>query len=188
TIEYAALEAFAIADTRDRTDFPTRGWQMFLAADWGPGIGNRFQRVGGQAEAVIPVASGVTVRALGALVRGWDDVPVTRLVSMGGPVTPPVLPTSFYTLYGAGQGEFLGPAAQTVALNLQTEVRPNVFATVTADVGRAGPELSWDPNDFRFGYGLSLGAATPLGPAQILLSGEAFAGRPLVTVQLGRLF
>ncbi|MEM1055300.1 MAG: patatin-like phospholipase family protein [Bacteroidota bacterium] len=188
TIRYAALEAFAIADTRDEVAFPTRGWQVILSADWGPGIGSRFQRLGGQVEGSLPVTSGLTARVSAVLVRGWDEVPFNRLATVGGPVTPQALPPSFFPLYGAELGEFIGPAGQTASLGFQAEVRPNVFATLTADVGRAGPELSWNPDDFRFGYGLSLGAATPLGPAEVLVSGEAFTGRPIVTAQLGRRF
>ncbi|MEM6327452.1 MAG: patatin-like phospholipase family protein [Bacteroidota bacterium] len=187
-IRYAALEAFAFADTRDKVAFSTRGWQVLLSADWGPGIGNRFQRLGGQVEGAVPVASGVTARVSAVLVHGWEEVPFNRFATVGGPVTPQSLPPSFFPLYGAELAELIGPVGQTAALGLQAEVRPNLFATITADVGRAGLELSSDPEDFRFGYGLSLGAATPLGPAEVLLSGEAFSGRPIVTFQFGHRF
>jgi len=73
-----------------------------------------------------------------------------------------------------------------VGAGLQWEVRRNIFITGRADVGYAGGKLTMDADVYDVGYGLAIGALTPLGPMELTASRtpqgdgrlEASIGRP----------
>lgn len=193
TDTYASLSAFAAADSRDRPAFATRGVRVALSADASPGLGADFARLGAEAEAAVPVAPGVSLVARGAVVAARGEPPLDQLVYLGGPIAPTVLPGRFYPLFGADEQELVGRSAAFAAVGVQARVPGpdalgGLLVRAVVDAGRVGEDLSFDADRYRVGYGLSLGAATPVGPAELVLSGEAFDGAPGLAFRFGRDF
>ena len=185
---YAAASAFATADTRDQTAFPSRGGYVLATAEWSPGVGASFRHVSLDAQAWQPVLRGVSVGARLAATRVWGgDVPADQLGFVGGAVVPALLPNRFFRLYGAETLELAGPASQLLAASAQAEPVDDLFVRATANAGRAGASWSFDPGDWTAGLGLTLGAATPVGPVELTL-GTDFEGTLGVTVAIGRSF
>lgn len=185
---YVAASAFVAADTRDRISFPSRGATVLATAEWSPDLGASFRHVSLDAQAWQPVARGLSVGARLAATRAWgDDVPSDQFGFVGGAVVPAVLPGRFFPLYGAETLELAGPASQLLAASVQAEVVDNLFVRATANAGRAGAGWSFDPGDWTAGLGLTLGAATPVGPVELTL-GTDFGGTPGVAVSIGRSF
>ena len=184
---YGALSAFAVADGRDRTAFPSRGGRLLATGAWSPGLGARFRHLTADAEGWLPLGGGVSVGARAAVARAWgDDVPADRRSFVGGAVVPTLLPGRFLPLYGAETLELVGTAAQVAAASVQVALRPRLFLRATANAGRAGAGWTLDPDAFRAGLGLTLGAMTLLGPASLTVGGS---GETVdVTVSVGRSF
>ena len=180
----AALEAFAAADSRDRRAFASRGVRVLASAEASPGLGARFAHASLDAEGYVPLGAGVSVGARAALALAvGSDVPADRLSFVGGAVVPLVLPGRFFPLYGLETLELSGRAAQLGAVSVQWSPVERVFVRAVANAGRAGDAL----DRFRTGGALTLGATTPVGPAELTLSG-AGPGSAGVFVSLGRAF
>ena len=185
---YAALSAFAAADTRDRIAFPSRGGYLLATAEGSPGLGASFRHVSLDARAWRPVAPGLSVGGRAAATRAWgSDVPADQFGFVGGAVVPALLPGRFFALYGVDTLELAGPASQLLAASVQAEPLRNLFVRATANAGRAGAGWSLRPDDWRAGAGLTLGAATPAGPVELTLDTD-FESTLGVTVSLGRSF
>jgi NTE family protein len=189
TWTYASVAGFATADTRDRTAFPSRGFRLLASGEIAPSLGASFEHVAADAELWIPVRDGLTLSARAAVTRTWgDDIPLNQFAFVGGAVVPALLPGRFFPLYGAETLEFAGPASQLAAVSVQWEARPDLFLRATANAGRAGDGWTFDSDDFRGGVGLTVGAATPIGPIEFTLSGSDPDEAPSVAFTLGRTF
>ncbi|MEM1096164.1 MAG: patatin-like phospholipase family protein [Bacteroidota bacterium] len=189
TWTYASLSGFATADTRDRTAFPSRGFRLLALAEASPGLGASFEHLAADAEGWVPIRDRVTLGARAVVTRVWgDDVPLTKLTFIGGALVPVLLPGQLFPLHGAETLELAGPVGQLAAVSLQWEARPNVFFRAIANAGRAGEGWTLDPDAFRGGVGLSVGVATPIGPAEFILSGSALDDVPNIALTFGRFF
>ncbi|MEM6646829.1 MAG: hypothetical protein AAF730_11305, partial [Bacteroidota bacterium] len=189
TWTYGALSSFATADTRDRTAFPSRGFRVLALAEVAPGLGASFEHIAVDAEGWVPILEGLTLGARAVVTRAWGgDVPLSQLTFVGGAVVPALLPGRLFPLYGAETLELTGPVGQLAAVSAQWEVRPNIFLRATANAGRAGEGWTLDRDAFRSGVGLTLGVATPIGPAELTLSGSGIDDIPDIALTLGRSF
>ncbi len=188
TWTYAAVSAYARADSRDRTAFPSRGVRFDATADLAPGLGASFQHVAVDAEAFLPLARGLSVSARVVATRAWgSDVPFDQQTFLGGVVVPVLLPGRFFPLLGTDALELSGRAGQLASVSAQITLRPTLFLLATANAGRAGEAWTLDPSQFKAGGGLTLGAATPVGALGLTLAAGGFQ-TPAVTFSLGREF
>ncbi len=185
---YASIGAFAASDTRDRSAFASRGHRFEAQAEWSPGLGAEFGRTFASLSGALPVAPRVSLIGRATAVYGWGDPTPDQLAYVGGALVPTVLPGRFVALYGADEQELLGTSAQVAAAGIMVEARPSIFVRLLFDAGRAGNDLSLDPDDFVTGFAASLGTDTPAGPVELLLSGSLTRGTPGLTFRLGRSF
>ncbi len=185
---YAAVSVYARADSRDRTAFPSRGVMLDLTGDLAPGLGASFRHVALDAEAFLLLAPRVSVSAHVVATRAWgSDVPFDQQAFLGGAVVPVLLPGRFFPLLGTDALDLSGRASQLVALSAQFALRSNLFVLATANAGQASDRWTLDPDAFRAGGGLTLGAATPVGAVGLTLAADGFE-TPEVTFSLGREF
>ncbi len=188
TWTYATISAYARADSRDRTAFPSRGVLFDATADLAPGVGASFQHVSVDAKAYLPLTSGLSLSAHAAATRAWgSDVPFDQQTFLGGVVVPVLLPGRFFSLLGTDALELSGRAGQLAAVSAQVALRSNVFLLATLNAGHAGDTWTLNPGDFHAGGGLTLGAATPVGALGLTLDAGGLQA-PNVTFSLGREF
>ncbi|MEM9997944.1 MAG: patatin-like phospholipase family protein, partial [Bacteroidota bacterium] len=185
---YLSLSGFAVADTRDRPNYTRRGVYAFAFADWAPGTGATFRRVAVSGEAAVALAPQVSLLGRGAVVQAWGTPTDDQRAYLGGIEVPSLLPGRFYPLYGAQDQELAGEDAVVGAAGLQVEVPRGVMLRGLFDAGWAGDRIAIGGNDYRLGYAVSAGMLTLAGPAELVLAGEAFAGRPRLLFRFGRTF
>ncbi|MEO1077556.1 MAG: hypothetical protein AAFX41_16575, partial [Bacteroidota bacterium] len=99
-----------------------------------------------------------------------------------------LLPGRFYPLYGAQDQELAGSDAVVGAVGMQVEGPRGVLLRGLFDAGWTGDRIVIGENDYRLGYAVSAGVLTLAGPAELVLAGEAFAGRPRLLFRFGRVF
>ncbi|MEL6769917.1 MAG: patatin-like phospholipase family protein [Bacteroidota bacterium] len=185
---YLSLSGFALTDTRDRPDYARRGALAFATADWAPGVGATFRRVAVSGEAAVALSPQVSLLGRGAVVQAWGTPTDDQRAYLGGIEVPSLLPGRFYPLYGAQDQELAGSDAVVGAVGAQVEGPRGVLLRGLFDAGWTGDRIVIGGNDYRLGYAVSAGVLTLAGPAELVLAGEAFAGRPRLLFRFGRVF
>jgi len=170
----------------DRPAYPTRGGMLSLRSEHSLG-GDRFTQQFGSGTLALPLTRRLT--ALGRATVGRSSparaVPLHERFILGGTYPPPLFPETYVPGIGLRPQERSGVAVSTLGAALQSEVRHDVFATLRADVGQAGPKLTLDRDAFDAGVGVALGVRTSLGPLELTVSRRARSGRPHVELSLG---
>lgn len=185
---YVSLGAFAASDSRDRSAFASRGHRFEAQAEWSPGLGAEFGRTFVSLSGALPIAPHTSLIGRASLAHGWGDPTPDQLTYVGGALVPALLPGRFVAFYGADEQELIGTSAQVAAVGVQVAIGSTLFARLLVDAGRAGSDLSFDPDAFATGFGVSLGTDTPAGPVELLLSGNLTEDSPGLTFRLGRSF
>ena len=189
--------AFVLADTRDRSFFPSRGLSLFAKleiADEAFGSGATFQHIVGDLQVSLPVSRSVSLTGRAVMTRGdGSGLPPHYVTFMGGANAPSLLPGRFYPLYGADDQELFGTSAQLAALGIQWEFGDDLFARAVANAGGVddgipGSLPGGDPSDYTVGVGFTVGAFTLIGPATITLAGDGLDAFPNVSFSLGYAF
>ena len=93
-------------------------------------------------------------------------------------------------MLGYAVHELAGSSAQVVSLGMQYEVSPSIFLSTTWNVARVGEEWRWRirTGDFRSGYGISVGALTPIGPVELTFTGQKLEGPYNTNLNIGYVF
>jgi NTE family protein len=184
--EYASGAAVVRSNTLDRASYPTRGHMLSLRSAYFVG-GEPFAQHVGHAMLALPVARDVTVLAR-ATVGGSSperSVPLYHLFMLGGAYPTVMFPETHIAFAGLRPEERSGAAVTQLGAAIQWEAQRRIFATLRADVGRAGPRLSADPDLYTFGLGAAVGALTPVGPVEMSGSIRPRGGRALLEISLG---
>ena len=166
-------------DTYDRPQFPGSGFRATLSGEVGDqsvaGDGT-MRRVFLNAAGALPVASNVSL--LGQLFlgsAGGDAIPVPYQFFLGGMQVPAAFPyraLSRVSFVGLKHQELRGRAAQFLMLGGQLTVRDGAYLLLRANAGNAFDEWEVDLSSDRFesGIGLTVGAATPVGPVSFTIA------------------
>lgn len=188
---YATLSALTWTDTYDRAAFPTRGMSIFAqgeVAERAIGSGATFHRLVFDSELRLPLhprtSAFVHVTAGAA---GGVDLPLYDLFFLGGISPSAVLPARQFTFPGLDDEELRGRAIQLGAIGVQQSLTRSVFLTATGTAGKAfdqwpaGVRLS----RYRGSASVSLGYATPIGPASLTVASGRLGERPRVGAEIG---
>lgn len=180
-----------LRDDRDDRGVPRRGGTLRLRLEAGISTvarGGRFQHHHLEAEHFVPLHRRVVARVGGYLgYADGADLPTQRNFFVGGVNTSQVLPDVHPTFYGASPQERLGTAVQIVRAGVRWEVLPARWIGVGVDAGGVGAGWRDAAQSWRVGWGLSVLAGTPVGPAHLAV--HAGGGRsPAVVFSLGRRF
>ena len=167
------------ADTYDRPQFPASGLRASLAGEVGDqsvaGKGT-VRRAFLNVHGALPVATRVSL--LGQLFlgsAGGDAIPVPYQFFLGGLHIPAAFPyrtLSPVSFVGLKHQELRGRAAQFLMLGAQLAVREGAYLLVRANAGNAFDAWEVDISSDRFesGIGLTVGAATPVGPVSFTVA------------------
>lgn len=189
---FHTLQAELLADTRDRIVLPRRGIRAYVKAEFAdPAIGSSltFQHYVTDVEGFVPLAASFTASARVALTRGRGaDLPLSRRTFVGGLYPPTVMPGRFLPLSGARPQELSGRDGQLARLELRWMAADDVFLAVNGDAGAAGDSWTFDGGEIRFGFGVTAGLVTPIGPVSITFAADESGDFPGVGFSLGHSF
>ncbi|MHB1194226.1 MAG: patatin-like phospholipase family protein [Longimicrobiales bacterium] len=179
-------------DSYDRPDLPREGGWLYARSEVG------ISSVSPQGSFVAHVVTGrrliplddrlsVDLAFFAGLGLG-SDLPFYRQFFVGGVHPSAVFPETQPAFFGLRNQEAGGSAAQILRMGLQWEVRQDRFLTLMANGGGAGRTWGAVSSDYRFGWAVSAGAPTMVGPIALTLSGGSDAGRTRLSFSLGREF
>lgn len=171
--------AFLILDTANDAYFPTNGQFIHLKADFGSPLHEtkRYERYDAVWKNHIPFDESVTVNLVFRAGYSTGNLPSFRAFYSG----------DVETLLGFRQDEINGTSYRSAQGSVQIRVAPERFVTftlngVSAD-GFWGTPESRIPT--RFGWGLSFGANTFVGPIRLTLMGNKAEAIPIVYTGIG---
>ncbi len=186
---FYTLGARLQADTYDRPLFPSRGVQLLVKSEWadrGIGSNRTFQAHTLDAWGYLPLPHAVSLlgRVTLGMARG-PDLPGHYLFFLGGASPHFIFPDRQFRFYGLDTQERRGRAVEIVGAGLQVEFRPRLFAIVQVNAGNVFDELTFDPDRYTAGYGITLGARTVLGQITMTLAESDLSEWPDVSIDLG---
>ena len=122
-------------------------------------------------------------------VRG-TDIPLHYRFYLGGATLFRNLSYRQFPLLGFALHERSGRSVHALALILQYQVSKSIFARLDWNLARVANTWTWQPalSSFNEGYGLSLGASTPIGPVELTLAGRKLEGPYTTNLNIGYVF
>lgn len=186
---FYTLGARLQADTYDRPLFPSRGVQLLVKSEWADrsiGSNRTFQHHTLDARGYLPLPHAVSLlgRVTVGMARG-PDLPGHYLFFLGGASPHLMFPDRQFLFYGLDTQERRGRAVEIVGAGLQVKFRPRLFAIVQVNAGNVFDELTFDPDRYTTGYGITVGARTVLGQVTMTLAESDFSEWPDVSIDLG---
>jgi hypothetical protein len=187
-----SLRGVLYRNTLDERSYPSRGMALQILSEWATdrlkgGSGYRLSLV--RLEKAFPLTPRTTLR-VGATVGGaaGEGLPVHHMFFLGGAYPSAVFGETQPAFWGLKLQERWGRAVQVFRLSLRREIRDRIYATAGINAGNAFPTWEFSPKDYTVGWGLSLGAGTPIGPVEATLHGRSLAEWPMLDLNVGFLF
>ncbi len=171
--------AFLILDTANDAYFPTNGQFIHLRADFGSPLHetNRYERYDAIWKNHIPFDEDVTVNLMFRAGYSTGNLPSYRAFYLG----------DIETLHGFRQDGINGTSYRSAQGSVQLRVAPERFVTLT--VNGVSADGFWGTPDsripMRFGWGLSFGANTFVGPIRFTLMGNKAEAFPILHTGIG---
>lgn len=164
-------------DETDRSSFPRRGVRLEMRSELGWGSiegGDVFHRQIVLADVFAPLAPRLTLQSGGYLgYAGGDGLPLHRRFFAGGVNPSTVFRESHPSFLGVAAQELRGRAVQILRLGLRWEVAGGRYLGVEVDTGAVRESWTVDPGDYRWGWGLTAGTETFVGPMRLTLHGRS---------------
>ena len=194
---YGTLFATIKADTRDRANFPTRGFTALLRGEYVmPFSKNWVSELFTNAaifylayDQSIPLSRRFVLQPGlfgGALVRSDDSPPPQHTFALGG-----LCPANYVDPYRSFTGlDFFQKSGYYSAvgrLKLQYNYYKKLFLTLKSDVGAATEDVNqlFNPANFLCGYGLTAGYDSFIGPIELSVMGSNINPGPTFFINLG---
>jgi len=187
-----SLRGTLFRSTLDERIYPTRGMSLQIVTKW---AANRFS--GGEnyrlnlvkLDKVIPLRSGTILR-LDATVGGaaGGGLPVYHMFFLGGAYPTSVFGETQPAFWGLKLQERWGRSVQVFRLSLREEISTGIYATAGINAGNAFPTWEFSPGAYTVGWGVALGAGTPIGPVEVTLHGRSMAEWPMLDLNVGFVF
>jgi NTE family protein len=189
---HLSLRGVLYRNTLDERSYPGRGMALQIVSKWGAdrfygGEGYRLNLV--RLDKVIPLTP-KTILRMDATVGGaaGTGLPVYHMFFLGGAYPEAVFGETQPAFWGLKLQERRGRAVQVFQLSLRQEIRDGVFATAGINAGNAFPTWEFSPEDYTVGWGLSLGARTPIGPVEVTIHGLSVEEWPMLDLNVGFIF
>lgn len=178
----------------DRPHFPQRGMKMQVLAEGGFDrimSSRSFAQVILHWEFALPLSDGIGVN--GGLYGGHTaagEPPLHYRYYLGGVTTNPRFPMRQLPLLGYDTQQLSGSSMAAARANLRFHLGSDFFLRTSWNTAYAGERWNRDLTelDFRYGWGLSLGILTLVGPAEITVSTPDMKSRFLVNLSVGYTF
>lgn len=183
---YASGAVLARSNTLDRPHFASRGRMVMLRSEYAVGE-TPFAHHVGHVLLAVPVASrwSLAGRATVGTSSPAGHVPLHYTFMLGGAYPSLLFPETQVSFMGLRPQERSGTSVARLSGAVQWEPWRRVFTILRADAGHTGARVSSNPDDYTVGVGLGLGALTPAGPLEVMLSKRPSGGRALLQFSLG---
>ncbi len=164
-----------LRETYDRAEFPRAGGRIVFRSEFGVSTeadGGGFSHHVLDVDRRLPLHSRVSA-FVGVHIghATGRDLPQHRRFFAGGDHRSPIFRNTHPTFAGQQRQSLSGTSLDIVRAGLQVEVARDRFLTVGLDAGNASDDRPIDPDDYRFGWSLSAGSTSIVGPLWITLTG-----------------
>jgi len=189
---HLSLRGVLYRNTLDERSYPSGGMALQLLSEW---AADRFK--GGDSyrlnlvklDKAVPLTP-KTILRVGATVGGaaGEGLPVQHMFFLGGAYPSAIFGETQPAFWGLKLQERWGRAVQLFRLSLRREIRDGIYATAGMNAGNAFPTWEFSPGDYTIGWGLSLGAGTPIGPVEATIHGRSLEEWPMLDLNVGFVF
>ena len=193
--QYMNFAAFIKIDTLDRSAYPRRGlliegeartitgWASTVPQEHGP-----FYSYSCMLNGYIPIHSRISLQGgyqVGIL-QG-DDVTFDKLFYFGG-LTP--FDDNVFPFIGSRYLEVSARNMQVLSGGIQVEPWRNIFIQLRGNAGQVSSETGnlFKNEEFEYGYGLTIGWLSPIGPADVTVMHGSIRDEILGAVNIGYQF
>jgi NTE family protein len=164
-----------LRESYDRPDFPRGGGRTYLRSEFGVttvAAGGAFSHHVLDIDRRLPLHPRITA-LFGAHLgyAGGRDVPTHRRFFAGGDHRSPIYSATQPTFAGQSRQAGSGNAVQIWRAGVQFEPMTARFLTVAMDAGTVAEAWRLEPDTHRFGWALSAGATSIVGPLSVTLTG-----------------
>ncbi|NNF12723.1 MAG: hypothetical protein HKN72_05850 [Gemmatimonadetes bacterium] len=177
-------------ESLDRTDFPRGGADFHARWEWGgtdlaPDEG--FSLFTARGRLYVPLRLRMTLDLGGfvGVARGLD-LPSHRFLYVGGAHSSAVFPRVQPTFNGLGPEALVGTVAQVGRVGVRWGARPNLYVRVGMDVGGVADVWRLPVPDRVWGWNVSVGASTIVGPVLVEWSKASTRSGGRFSVSVGR--
>lgn len=188
------LSASGILDheSLDRIDFPRAGVDFSGRWEWGVTdlvAGEEFSVLTARGRVFLPLHQRVTVDLGGFLgIARGPDLPVHRTFFVGGAHRSAVFDRTQPTLQGLASEELTGAVAQIGRAGVRLAVSSNLHLRLGLDIGGVADAWRFPVQDPVFGWALTLGSSTIVGPVVVEWGKATTVSGSRLTVSVGRRF
>lgn len=192
TPDVLLLSGSALLDheSLDRIDFPRRGGDLQARWEWGatdltPDEG--FSVFTTQGRLYVPLHRRTTLDIGGfvGVARGLD-LPSHRFLYVGGSHRSAVFSRTQPTFNGLGPEALVGTVAQVGRVGVRWAAQPNLYMRVGLDVGGVADSWTLPIRDRVWGWNVSAGASTIVGPVLVEWSKASTRAGGRFSVSVGR--
>lgn len=186
--------ASLVVDNLNRSYYPTRGQRLVVKAE----ASNKrflsettFSQLFAEWEMALPILDGVELRTqLSAGQSSTSDLPLHYRFYLGGLTVNPYFRERQLPLWGYSAQQLSGTSMASARTALQFHLGNDIYLLGGWNTAHLSDLNSWDPADFDFqhGYGLTIGAATLIGPVNLTLSTPDFRDNYAIKVDIGYSF
>ncbi len=186
---FGSVSALFVWEALDRPIYPHRGSSVFARSEYAAGSTRFTQHLvrGRYVQPLAPTVSLLTDAMVGTSTRG-NALPPHRSFKLGGSYPSVLFPERTLPFYGLRPSEEFGTSVVRAGVDVQWEVRRQLFATMHSNIGYAGNVLTLDQQRYHTGFGLSVGSITPLGQVELTASGQNRRGGTRLELNIGRMF
>lgn len=197
---YGTFFASINADTRDKAYYSTRGflssfrleYTMPLSNNWEQEIFTNTALVFLRHEQSIPISRRFSLKPgifAGAILRAEDSPPLQHMFGLGGQ-TPENYIETYIDFPGARFIQRFGFYSAVVNAKLQYNLYRKLYLTARADLGSIVdyPDQWLMAKNMMFGYGLTAGYDSFIGPVELMISGSNINDGPIFYINIGYRF
>ncbi len=194
---YGTFFASINADTRDKPNYSTRGFKSMLRVEYTMPLSNNWQQELFSNTALIYFSHDHDVRLskrfvlkpgifAGAMLRADDTPPLQHMFALGGQSEKNYIDT-YIDFPGAKFIQRFGYYSAVVRAKLQYNLYRKLYLTARTDVGSIVdyPEQLVYGKNIMFGYGLTAGYDSFIGPVELMISASNINSGPLFFVNIG---
>ena len=188
----ASLSGILDHESLDRIDFPRSGGDLNVRWEWGVTDLVRdegFSVLSARGRLYVPLHRRTTLELGGfiGLARGLD-LPFHRYFYVGGAHPSSVFPRTQPTFHGLRSEELAGTVAQIGRIGIRWTARPNLYLRAGLDAGGVADAWQLPMDDPVFGWAVSVGASTIVGPVVVEWGKASTRSGGRLTVSVGRAF
>lgn len=195
TSGFITARAELYADSFNRSYFPSKGQKLFVSSEFSDqmwGSGYSFTQFIIDWKSRLPITKGLTFisNVTGGRTFSSSSLPLPYQFYSGGAIPVSIFPRRQFPLLGYNVQQLSGGQLKILGLGAQYAFSDNLFAQLRWNAANLSEDWSWnvEPSKFETGMGLTAGANTIIGPIELTLMTQDFAGPYSLRINVGYQF